>query len=189
MDEFFESIVPFLVIIGIFFKFANKSKKKDAKTNKPGEKIGKAIREAVEEFVEEGKAAARPAAAPKPATMPAAETAVPAPDITWLLDEEDCEGVTPEHGHAEGASHADDTGCVGGSMAHDTHEGLRSGGSLGKIKAEGPGNLAAKSAPQAEPVQSSAEKARFSAKEMRRAIVTSEILREPIALRGRTARR
>ena len=176
MDEFFESIVPFLVIIGIFFKFANKSKKKDAKTNKPGEKIGKAIREAVEEFAEEGKAAARPAAAPKP-------------DITWLLDEEDCEGVTPEHGHAEGASHVDDTGCVGGSMEHDTHEGLRSGGSLGEIKAEGPGNLAAKSAPQAEPVQSSAEKARFSAKEMRRAIVTSEILREPIALRGRTARR
>lgn len=139
--------------------------------------------------------APKPAAKPVPArptvVSPAGAQDVPAPDITWLL-EEDCDGVTPEHGHAEGASHADDTGCVGGSMAHDTHEGRNMAsmhGSLLHAKAEGPGNLAAKSAPQIEPVQSSAEKARFSAKEMRRAIVTSEILREPIALRGRTARR
>lgn len=140
--------------------------------------------------------APKPAAKPVPArptvVSPAGAQDVPAPDITWLLDEDDCGGVTPEHGHAEGASHVDDTGCVGGSMAHDTHEGRNMAsmhGSLLHAKTEGPGNLAAKAALQEEHVQSSAEKARFSAKEMRRAIVTSEILREPVALRGRTARR
>lgn len=137
---------------------------------------------------------------------------VPGPDISWLLEEEDCDGVTDAHGHSEGASHADDTGCVGGSLTHDSHEGLGKGGSAGGLHTEGlgrpgsitaakaegpgklaaqagPGNLAARAKPENVPMQGPTQKARFTAADMRRAVVTGEILGKPVALRGRTAGR
>lgn len=182
--------------------------------------IGEAVRKAKEYRTVSGTA---------PAQGKAAD--VPGPDISWLLEEEDCDGVTDAHGHSEGASHADDTGCVGGSLAHDAHEGLHSGGSLGGMKTEGlgkpgslaaahpegigkggslgaertegpgrpgslaaakagaPGNLAARAKPDNTPIQGPAQKARFTAADMRRAVVTGEILGKPVALRGRTAGR
>lgn len=169
-----EGFLSFLVIVGIVLKFVNKSKKTGNAENK-GTK---------------GRKKASPPAQPA-AAQPAASPSVPAPDITWLLDEENC----PEepHAHAEGASHADDKGCIGGSMAHETHEGrnvFASHGSMFAARAEGPGNLAAKTAPEPEKRPApQAHKPRLNAAEMRQAIVTSEILREPVALRGRTARR
>lgn len=146
---------------------------------------------------------------------------VPGPDIGWLLEEEDCGGVTDSHVHSEGASHADDKGCVGGSLAHDSHEGFGKGGSAGGLRTEGigrpgslaaarmdgpgnlaaahasagnsgangPGNLAARAKPENVPMQEPAQKARFTAADMRRAVVTSEILGKPVALRGRAAGR
>lgn len=177
--------------------------------------IGEAVRKAKEYRAVSGAA---------PAQGKAAD--VPGPDISWLLEEEDCDGVTDAHGHSEGASHADDTGCVGGSLAHDAHEGLGKGGSMGGMRTEGlgkggsaggmhteglgrpgslaaakaegpgklaaqagPGNLAARAKPDNTPIQGPAQKARFTAADMRRAVVTGEILGRPVALRGRTAGR
>lgn len=154
--------------------------------------IGEAVRKAKEYRAASGAA---------PAQGKAAD--VPGPDISWLLEEEDCGGVTDAHGHSEGASHADDTGCVGGSLKHDSHEGLGKGGSAGgthteglgrpgslaAAKAEGPGNLAARAKPENVPIQGPTQKARFTAADMRRAVVTGEILGKPVALRGRTAGR
>lgn len=192
-----DGLISVLVVIGIILKFVNKSNKTGKGKNEKkkaavhsieaveelaGEVIGEVVKKAKNYRADSGPA--------QPVTEPARPITAPTPAL---------EKDWASHGHDEGASHADDTGCVGGSLAHESHEGLRSGGSLGKVKAEGPGglaaaaagpgNLAAMAKNDAISVQGPAERARISAAELRRAIITSEILREPVALRGRTARR
>ncbi|MDO4740941.1 MAG: hypothetical protein Q4A66_09765 [Eubacteriales bacterium] len=184
-----EGFIVFLVIIGIFLKIGGAAKKKTEQKPAPAKVMP-----------------AEPAPAPGPAAAPsvpapaAAPAAPPMPDIGWLLEEEEeeCVGPAESHTHGEGFSHADDKGCVGGSMSHAAHEGSalsREGRGLSyegrsmRGGVMGPGNLAARTASEPEKVRSHAERARISAREMRRAVVTSEILREPVALRGRTAGR
>lgn len=190
-----DGLISVLVVIGIILKFVNKSNKTGKGKNEKkkaavhsieaveelaGEVIGEVVKKAKNYRAESGPA--------QPVTEPARPITAPAPAL---------EKDWASHGHDEGASHADDTGCVGGSLAHESHEGLRSGGSLGGAKTEGfgaaaaagPGNLAAMAKDESISVQGPVERARISAAELRRAMITSEILREPVALRGRTARR
>ncbi len=157
---------------------------------------------------------------PQPTVQqPGKVTEIPKPSAAWLekleegIDEvleekakplrelksafardEDCEGIDPAHEHGEGASHLDESGCIGGSLPHMHSEGAKpnAAGDAMPRSMEGPGNIAAgvrrqekaekKSAPAKE------EKRAFSAKDMRRAVVTSEILGKPVSLRPRSAR-
>ena len=196
-----DGLISVLVVIGIILKFVNKSNKTGKGKNEKkkaavhsieaveelaGEVIGEAVKKAKNYRAESGPV--------QPVTEPARPITAPAPAAAPALEKD-----WDSHGHDEGASHTDDSGCVGGSLAHESHEGLRSGGSLGKVKAEGPGglaaaaagpgNLAATAKNDAISVQGPAERAMISAAELRRAVIMSEILREPVALRGRTARR
>ena len=88
---------------------------------------------------------------------------------------EDCSGDYSAHEHGEGFGHYDEEGCIGGSMEHNH---------------EGPGKLAAKrEEPISEPIEKRQSRRTISAQEMRQAVITSEILRAPLALRGRTTGR
>jgi len=175
MDEFFESIFSFVIIIGVVLRFVNKSKKKGA----PAKAKGKAA-----QIFEELMDSIETAAPVKPKAAPAGTQNVFAPEEV-LLPDGDCPPGT-RHGHGEGASHSDEMGCIGGSMAHDSHEGKSAPLSAG-IKSEGPGSPGANAAPGAD--RPAASKARFDAKSMRKAFIAGEILREPVSLRGKVARR
>ncbi len=122
-----------------------------------------------------------------------------------LAKDEDCAGIDPAHEHGEGASHLDESGCIGGSLAHTHGEGAArqaapawgmygEGAKPGEMRrsTEGPGNIAAGVRMQEKAAKKNApakeEKRAFSAKDMRRAVVTSEILGKPVSLRPRNAR-
>lgn len=74
------------------------------------------------------------------------------------------------HDHAEGESHSDGQGCVGGSIAH-AHEESPTARRPEREQA-GPAPVASR---------------RIGAAQLRQAVVMSEILSRPVALRGRTA--
>lgn len=88
---------------------------------------------------------------------------------------QDCSGDYSAHEHGEGFSRYDEEGCIGGSMEH-SHEGP-----------ERP--IVKRKEPTSEPTEKRQSRRIISAQEMRQAVITSEILRAPLALRGRTARR
>ena len=87
-------------------------------------------------------------------------------------------GTVPED--IEGPADHDEEGCVGGSMAHDRHEG--------ESRAEHRRHMAAVTRREREEVQAreAAESAgSVNVRRLREAVVMAEILDKPVALRGR----
>ena len=81
---------------------------------------------------------------------------------------------------AEGRADHDEEGCLGGSMAHDHHEG--------ESRAEHRRHMAAVARREREEVQAreTAESAsHVNVRRLREAVVMAEILDKPVALRGR----
>lgn len=106
----------------------------------------------------------------RPAAEPAKGDAFPEPGEGFSYEDEDgCVGGSITHPYeTEGVSYSDSEGCVGGSMEHG-HT------SEGRLTAS-----ARKPDPAA---NASAAGRRVKASDMRRAIVTSEILSRPVAMR------
>lgn len=94
-----------------------------------------------------------------------------------------CDESFDTHDHPEGDSHVDASGCVGGSITHP-HEIQAQ-----KRVVEGPGGLAprhASPAPtvaQKAPMGAAALEGQLHPQGMRRALVMSELLARPVALR------
>lgn len=90
-----------------------------------------------------------------------------APDAQW----QECGPA--EHEHGEGDGHSDAAGCIGGSMEHGHEEPLPRRQQSARPAQE----------------QNAPARPKVDAAQLRSAVVMSEILGRPLALRGRTAGR
>lgn len=84
----------------------------------------------------------------------------------------------------EGESRVDKAGCVGGSLAHDDHEETKKQAPKPAAAYDGPGSLKRK-AEKGAPAAPAFERARVTPEALRSAVIMSEILGKPKALRGR----
>lgn len=162
-----DGLLSVLVVIGIIVKIMKKNgaapKKGTKKTVFPASAPVQA-QPAAPITVPAGMAAAGVPAMPESAAY-----SIPVPATPNVPTQpEPCE--PQPHGHAEGESHSDGEGCVGGSIAHAHEE---------SPAARRPEREQAGSAP--------VSGRRIGAAQLRQAVVMSEILGRPVALRGRTA--
>ena len=140
------------------------NQKKTAQTNG----VGKMIREAVEASAKAGGA---PTSTARPAAPTVTQTAVPdgrpsaAAPVEWAQPRQ-------EISYSEGESRIDDEGCIGGSMEHGHEEGA-------------PGQTVVRSAARDADTGMSGTRPRMTAAQMRQAVIASEVLRAPLAMRGR----
>lgn len=84
----------------------------------------------------------------------------------------------------EGSTMGDGEGCVGGSMAHDQHEG--------ESRAEHRRHMAAierREAAEAEAGRAGRETADLNTRRLRQAVIMAEVLDRPVALRSNRTRR
>ena len=192
MDDALIVVIAFIAIVGSVIKKAKKAaEKRPGQAQKPqAAPPKKAKREAqgtsfdpvnweeafppeVREILtrERGKSAAKkytPKSAPASAAKPAAEGASP-------VFADGCVGGSMPHGaDAEGKSVAYADGCMGGSLPHDDRPRQRA-----TLREQTPDTrpvlLDAASHVQSQP--------KLTAAEMRRAVITAEVLARPVALR------
>lgn len=124
----------------------------------------------------------KPQAARPTAARPTSNTAVPE-------EEEDLpepEGLPRMMADPplEGSTVGDGEGCVGGSMAHDQHEG--------ESRAEHRRHMAAierREAAEAEAGRAGREASSLNARRLRQAVIMAEVLDRPVALRSNRTRR
>ena len=192
MDDALIVVIAFIAIVGSVIKKAKKTaEKRPGQAQKPQAAPPKKAKKAasdtsfdpvnweeafppeVREILtrERGKSAAKkytPKSAPASAAKPAAEGASP-------VFADGCVGGSMPHGaDAEGKSAAYADGCVGGSLPHDDKPRQRAA-----LREQAPDTrpvlLDATSHVQSQP--------KLTAAEMRRAVITAEVLARPVALR------
>ena len=192
MDDALIVVIAFIAIVGSVIKKAKKTaEKRPGQAQKPQAAPPKKAKKAasdtsfdpvnweeafppeVREILtrERGKSAAKkytPKSAPASAAKPAAEGASP-------VFADGCVGGSMPHGaDAEGKSVAYADGCMGGSLPHDDRPRQRAA-----LREQAPDTrpvlLDATSHVQSQP--------KLTAAEMRRAVITAEVLARPVALR------
>ena len=192
MDDALIVVIAFIAIVGSVIKKAKKTaEKRPGQAQKPQAAPPKKAKKAasdtsfdpvnweeafppeVREILtrERGKSAAKkytPKSAPASAAKPAAEGASP-------VFADGCVGGSMPHGaDAEGKSVAYADGCMGGSLPHDDRPRQRAA-----LREQAPDTrpvlLDAASHVQSQP--------KLTAAEMRRAVITAEVLARPVALR------
>lgn len=194
MDDALIVVIAFIAIVGSVIKKAKKTaEKRPGQAQKPQAAPPKKAKKAasdtsfdpvnweeafppeVREILtkERGKSTAKkytpkPKSAPASAAKPAAEGASP-------VFADGCVGGSMPHGaDAEGKSAAYADGCVGGSLPHDDRPRQRAA-----LREQAPDTrpvlLDAASHVQSQP--------KLTAAEMRRAVITAEVLARPVALR------
>ena len=192
MDDALIVVIAFIAIVGSVIKKAKKTaEKRPGQAQKPQAAPPKKAKKAasdtsfdpvnweeafppeVREILtkERGKSTAKkytPKSAPASAAKPAAEGASP-------VFADGCVGGSMPHGaDAEGKSAAYADGCVGGSLPHDDKPRQRAA-----LREQAPDTrpvlLDATSHVQSQP--------KLTAAEMRRAVITAEVLARPVALR------
>ncbi|MBO4367858.1 MAG: hypothetical protein J5859_04020 [Clostridia bacterium] len=186
----------FVILAIIWFVVKNAAKKeKSGAGKKPGAAVPSAasgtrmtpeavearkaeIREKLRSLQSIQQAVSTPAA-PAPAAAPsihaaAAPSAAAEPQESLegfsYTDEYGCVGGSMPHtSETEGMSYADEEGCVGGSMVHGHTEEVKKQSAARRQEGKDMGTSAARG--------------RLNASDMRRAIVMSEILSRPVAMR------
>lgn len=176
--EDFAGLVVFLVIIGLIERFSKKSKKNRNTPNEPDKKPA-------EPAAKKAAPVPRKNAVPVQAVKKAVSTEIGEMHdflkiVEALKQAESAEktaqpSAKPPVKAPQQVQFADVEGCVGGSIAHTQHEGESSAEHALHMK---------RSAPKpAEPEAPAASMHRLSTADLRKAVVMSEILDKPKALR------